>query len=64
MSMAHDAAVDALKELLAELPLEFSAYNPETNPVNRGEFRVVKQSNCRKVHRALWELQVYFGLQE
>ncbi len=64
MSMAHDSAIDALKALLWELPAEFSHDDPAEFPIERHEFRVIKNSNCKKVHRALWELQQYFGLQE
>lgn len=56
--------MEALIRLLEELPHEFSTNNPDTNPISRDEFRVIKKSNCQKVHRALWELQVHFGLQE
>lgn len=62
--MTHDRAVGALNALLAELPFEFSARNPETDPFTHEEFRVIKRSNCQSVHHALWELQVYFGLQD
>lgn len=64
MSMANDKAEDALRALLAELPYEFSADDPEFLPCQRRSFQVVKPSNVRRVHEALWELQIYFGLQE
>ncbi len=60
---AHEMAIEALEDLLAELPAEFSFFPPdEIEP--RNEFRVIKQSNVRAVHEALWQLQLYFGLQE
>lgn len=62
MSMAHDNATDALRALLWELPAEFCD-DPAITPT-RSEFRVIKASNVRKVHEALWELQEYFGLVE
>lgn len=67
MSMAHDKAVDALKALLWELPAEFGDPPPPPSIGNvgyRDSFKVVKRSNVRKVHEALWELQEYFGLTE
>lgn len=62
MSGAHDAAMDALKDLLWQLPAEFSA-GPPHGP-SRPNFRVLKSSNVRKVHQALWDLQEYFGMTE
>lgn len=62
MSMTHNDAVEALKALLWELPYEFSV-DPEITPT-RSQFKVIKASNVRKIHKALWELQVYFGMVE
>lgn len=64
MSGAHDNAVDAMNRLLDELPFEFSNDDPEFNPCQRREFRVIKQRNVRAVHEALWELQIHLGMQE
>lgn len=64
MSMAHDKAEEALKALLWELPYEFSNIAPDDLPVSRSQFKVIKSTNVRKVHESLWNLQVYFGLQE
>lgn len=61
MSMAHENAVDAMNDLLAELPMEFST-DPEHNLCERSEFRVILSKNVHKVHRALWELQEYLGM--
>lgn len=58
--MRNDLAEDALRALLWELPAEFRDDPDTVEP--RSEFRVIKKSNVRKVHRALWELQEYFGL--
>lgn len=63
MSMRHDNAEEALKTLLLELPYEFSHVHPESAE-HRRQFQVIKRSNVRRVHEALWELQQYFGLQE
>lgn len=52
---ADDAAIrSALERLLAELPAEFSE---PPGARTREEFRVVKASNVRRVHEALWDLQ-------
>lgn len=66
MSMAHDKAVEALKALLWELPAEFSHVNPFEQDISerRNGFRVIGRHNVGKVHRALWELQEYFGMKE
>lgn len=64
MSGAHDAAVEAMKALLWELPAEFSEGPPDIKGEGRDSFFVVKKSNVRKVHRALWDLQVHLGMQE
>lgn len=58
--MRNDLAEDALRALLWELPAEFRDDPDTVEP--RSQFRVIKKSNVRKVHRALWELQEYFGL--
>jgi hypothetical protein len=63
MSGAHDAAVDAMTALLAELPAEFSHEPTETSRLRR-EFKVVKRRNVRRVHNALWELQQHLGMVE
>jgi len=64
MSEAHDNAVQCMKALLAELPAEFSCTDPETidRMDHRPEFRVIKRSNVRAVHEALWELQKFLGM--
>jgi hypothetical protein len=62
MSGVHDNAVEALQNLLAELPAEFSSDPEETEP--RSQFSVIKKRNVKTVHRSLWELQNYFGLVE
>lgn len=62
MSGMHDSAVDALKNLLWELPAEFKE-NPDDVEA-RPAFCVLKKSNVANVHRALWELQEYFGITE
>ena len=60
---AYDRARRALTDALWELPAEFSREHPdESEP--RYQFMVIKKSNVRKVHRALWELQQYFDLQD
>lgn len=64
MSGMHDNAVQCMTALLAELPVEFSTDNPETNPCRREQFQVIKNSNVKAVHEALWELQVFLGMQE
>ena len=58
-SAENDKARDALRRLLWELPAEFS--QDPTDTVERHEFRVIKQSNVGKVHRALWDLQQVLG---
>jgi hypothetical protein len=58
-SAEDDVARDALRRLLGELPAEFRRDPAHT--VERHEFRVIKQSNVRKVHRALWDLQQTLG---
>lgn len=60
---AHEKAIEALEDLLAELPADFSFFSPDETR-SRSEFRVIKKSNVRAVHEALWQLQLYFGLQE
>ena len=61
MSGMHDAAKEAMTALLAELPAEFSMYNPnEVRP--RESFTVIKERNVRTVHQALWDLQEYLGM--
>lgn len=63
--MRHDLAEEALRALLDELPAEFSTVPPDApGPHTRESFKVVKRRNVRAVHEALWDLQVYFGLQE
>lgn len=65
MSDVHkDDAAQCLKALLAELPAEFSDYRPGPDRPSRPSFQVIKHRNVRAVHEALWELQIYFGLQE
>ena len=59
--MSRNEAMQCLEALLAELPAEFSRH-PGTAE-SRGSFRVIKESNVRRVHEALWGLQVYFGMQ-
>lgn len=63
MSGVHDNAVEALKALLWELPAEFSQPPGEVSD-SRDNFMVIKKSNVRKVHRALWELQEYFDINQ
>lgn len=55
-----DAVRDALNRLLWELPAEFG--DPPGGSESRAEFRVLGKHNVRKVHRALWDLQVAVGL--
>ena len=65
MSGAHDAAQQALTDLLAELPWEFSNEPPgygEQYP--RESFKVIKRSNVRRVHQALWDLQEYLDVNQ
>ncbi len=62
MSMRQDLAIDALKALLGELPYEFTL--PPGSVNTREGFKVIKRNNVRTIHEALWELQLYFGLQE
>lgn len=50
-----DAARDALRRLLWELPAEFTQDPADTEA--RQSFRVIKPSNVRNVHEALWDLQ-------
>lgn len=59
--MTPQDAVEALKALLWELPAEFGT-DPEECVWARSEFSVLKKSNVRKVHEALWDLQQYFGM--
>lgn len=57
--MTHEEeAAQALKDLLAELPAEFSGPVGET----RDSFEVRKRRNVRKVHESLLVLQEYFGV--
>lgn len=63
MSGAHDAAVEAMETLLAELPAEFSQAPTEESRLRR-EFKVIKRRNVRRVHNALWELQQHLGMVE
>jgi len=51
---------EALDRLLWELPGEFR--EPVGSVEARNEFRVIKQSNVRKVHAALYELQELAGM--
>lgn len=60
--MDRENALQALKDLLAELPAEFSYSVPGAHE-SRFSFRVTKKRNVRRVHQALWSLQCYFGLQ-
>lgn len=53
-----EKAKAALKALLWELPAEFSG---PVGGFTRHEFKVIKQSNVRKVHESLHELIEYFG---
>ena len=55
-----DKADRALRDLLRELPAEFSEGPPDTHGYGRSQFFVIKQGNVRRVHQALWELQEYF----
>lgn len=66
MSGVHDSAVEAMSRLLAELPAEFSSEPPsrEDWELTRNEFRVIKRSNVRTVHEALWELQQFLGMRD
>jgi hypothetical protein len=64
MSGAHDAAQDALKALLWELPAEFSQGPPDTKGDGRASFSVIKTNNVRRVHQALWELQEYLDVNQ
>lgn len=61
--MTQDEAAFCLEVLLAELPAEFSMTCPDDS-VTRDKFMVIKSRNVHSVHEALWELQIYFGLQE
>lgn len=61
--MTKDEAAFCLEALLAELPAEFSTTQP-ADTVERDRFMVIKSRNVRSVHEALWELQIYFGLQK
>ena len=54
-------AQQCMKSLLAELPWEFSFEDPE-NSNTRSSFQVIKSSNVRHVHEALWELQKLLGM--
>lgn len=57
----REEAAEALKSLLWELPAEFSTDpDEEDSSETREFFTVVKRSNVRKIHRALWTLQEYF----
>lgn len=52
----------ALKEILWELPFDLSQ-PPHENPMDeRTSFWVHKRSNVRSIHKALWELQQFFGI--
>jgi hypothetical protein len=62
--MHKDDAAQCLKALLAELPAEFSMSPPDPKGEGRESFQVIKKRNVRSVHGALWELQIYFGLQD
>ena len=54
-------ARDALRALLWELPSEFAHADPDRyEPLP--QFSVIKKSNVRKVHRALYTLRRYFGV--
>lgn len=64
MSMAHDNAQEALEALLDELPWFFSEDPKDHENLAMTEFRVIKKSNIRKVHRALWELQEYLDVNQ
>lgn len=55
----RDEAAAALRAVLAELPMEFSAGPPGGH--TRPEFRVIKRSNVEAVHAGLWTLQRYFA---
>lgn len=57
-----DAARQTMQALLAELPSEFSS-PPGSRSSMRTQFSVVTRSNVKAVHEALWELQVYLGMQ-
>lgn len=58
------SAVESMKALLAELPAEFSDEPRMAHLYERESFQVIKRRNVRAVHRALWELQVFLGMQE
>lgn len=58
----YDKARRALHDLLWELPAEFKENPDSVEP--RMAFSVLKKSNVRNVHRALWELQKHFGYVE
>jgi hypothetical protein len=64
MSGMHDSAVEAMTRLLAELPAEFSSAPHRDTLHTRQSFQVIKKRNVRTVHEALWELQVFLGMQE
>lgn len=67
MSGAHDAAVEAMKKLLWELPAEFSEAPPvdlDSRFRTRDEFHVFKRSNVLKVWEALYDLQKHLGMIE
>ena len=55
---SEQEAQEALKALLWELPAEFGS-DPD-RVKTRESFHVIKGTNVRKVHKALWTLQRYF----
>lgn len=61
MTKHRYGAMKALEDLLWELPAEFREPVGEDS---RESFSVIKRSNVRKVHKALLELQEYFGMVE
>lgn len=62
MSGQHDAVVEAVKEMLRELPMEFSMGPPDIKGEGRSSFTVIKQRNVRRVHAGLWAIQEYLGM--
>lgn len=63
MDVAREEAKQALRDLLLELPYELGSA-PETVLWPRNRIEVIKERNVRTVHKALWVLQNYFGLED
>lgn len=60
--MDREIAMQSLKDLLAELPAEFSYSVPGAHEP-RSSFKVTKKRNTLRIHQSLWNLQRFFGLQ-